>query len=250
MNRHQFLAPRNLLLAAFLAFPWTSATRLNGATGDFHGCPPEGSKSKSAKDRLQKPEEKCKQIDCDLNRLKNRDEPPDSYETLALKEILDNKPEQAQAVGKRDRSKWTPQAKAEVEKWERLGASVEGFLLAMKHEGPERCNCKSDQFKDYHLWLGAAPVQKKSELKKAKKSAQVMEISPRVLEKHAEWDPKLLSKLVRDKTKVRISGWLMWDQEHPEQSGKSRGTLWEVHPIHKIEFEKTGSFVSLNQEHP
>jgi hypothetical protein len=32
-------------------------------------------------------------------------------------------------------------------------------------------------------------------------------------------------------TEVRIRGWLMLDQEHPEQIGKTRGTLWEIHPI-------------------
>ena len=47
-------------------------------------------------------------------------------------------------------------------------------------------------------------------------------------------------------------GWLLLDQEHPEQllaSGnrnKVRGTLWELHPVVEIEvMQDHGSFVLL-----
>lgn len=28
----------------------------------------------------------------------------------------------------------------------------------------------------------------------------------------------------------------MYDQEHVSSVGKTRGTVWEIHPIHEIEF--------------
>jgi hypothetical protein len=34
---------------------------------------------------------------------------------------------------------------------------------------------------------------------------------------------------------VRISGWLMFDPAHPNHLGRYRSTLWEVHPITKID---------------
>jgi hypothetical protein len=30
----------------------------------------------------------------------------------------------------------------------------------------------------------------------------------------------------------------MLDQEHPDQLGKTRGTLWEIHPIMRIEVSR------------
>lgn len=59
------------------------------------------------------------------------------------------------------------------------------------------------------------------------------------------WTDAKLKDLVTQKCHVRISGWLMWDQEHPEQIGNHRATLWEIHPIHLIEFEQNGQRVAL-----
>jgi hypothetical protein len=37
------------------------------------------------------------------------------------------------------------------------------------------------------------------------------------------------------RSRLRISGWLMLDTEHPDQLGKTRVTLWGIHPVTKIE---------------
>ena len=39
--------------------------------------------------------------------------------------------------------------------------------------------------------------------------------------------------------RVRISGWLMLDQMHPESVGRNRVTLWEVHPIMRVEWRSS-----------
>jgi hypothetical protein len=55
-----------------------------------------------------------------------------------------------------------------------------------------------------------------------------------------------LQHLVRSGAPVRISGWLLWDAEHPEQIGKSRGTEWKIHPAHLIEVKTEKGWVSLD----
>jgi hypothetical protein len=45
---------------------------------------------------------------------------------------------------------------------------------------------------------------------------------------------------------VRISGWLLMDQEHPEQLGQTRASLWEIHPILHIEVNEGGSWQSID----
>src|SRR2546421_341843 len=70
--------------------------------------------------------------------------------------------------------------------------------------------------------------------------------APRVREQHAHWTTAALRQFVGTNTKVRISGWLTLDQEHPEQIGKTRGTLWEIHPITRIEIFKDNRWTALD----
>jgi hypothetical protein len=52
--------------------------------------------------------------------------------------------------------------------------------------------------------------------------------------------------MAKQNQRVRISGWLLFDQEHPEQLGKTRATLWEIHPIIKIETQQNGNWTTIN----
>ena len=79
-----------------------------------------------------------------------------------------------------------------------------------------------------------------------RRRAVVVEASPRLREQHTQWTTTVLRQLVGTDTQVRISGLLMLDQEHPEQIGKTRGTLWEIHPITKIEVFKNGQWIDLD----
>jgi hypothetical protein len=48
-------------------------------------------------------------------------------------------------------------------------------------------------------------------------------------------------------TQVRIGGWLVLAQEHPEQVGKTRGSLWEIHPITRIEVKDANGWRGLQR---
>jgi hypothetical protein len=45
-----------------------------------------------------------------------------------------------------------------------------------------------------------------------------------------------------------LIGWILWDEEHGDQVGKSRGTLGEIHPIHRIEVYEAGEWKDLDQQ--
>jgi hypothetical protein len=78
-----------------------------------------------------------------------------------------------------------------------------------------------------------------------KKSCVVVEATPRWQEANDSWDQTHFDDLALHKTPVRITGWLMYDQDHGSEVGKSRASLWEIHPITKIEVKKNGSFEEL-----
>ncbi len=77
--------------------------------------------------------------------------------------------------------------------------------------------------------------------------AIVVEITPRVRANHPNWRTDLLGQIVKKDQRVRISGWLMLDPEHPDQIGKTRATIWEIHPVMQIEVQQQGQWMSLDK---
>jgi len=190
------------------------------STGVFHGCKPTGKGS-----------------DPYLNSLKNRDEPPATAQLFTVPKLIAAAPKLP--TGKVHRDKWTAAQQDLAARWEKRAVTVEGFLLHIVKEGSESCNCGSTQFVDHHMWL--APTAATGRTK-----AMVVEISPRAWAKHPAWKTNTpFNPLIKSKTKVRMTGWLTFDQEHNEQVGKTRGTLWEVHPVTQVQVLKGGKWVLL-----
>ena len=52
--------------------------------------------------------------------------------------------------------------------------------------------------------------------------------------------------MVTSQARLRVSGWLMLDQMHPERVGINRVTLWEVHPIIRIDVQQSDGWVTLD----
>ena len=195
-------------------------------TGDFFQdgvpCPPQGLSG-----------------DFILNRLKNRDLLPDSLkpEVLTIGDLLAYVPEVAsQQPPSVFRRNWPQEARDEVEAWECQPAVVEGYLVRRNIEGAEACNCRTTQppYVDLHVFLiesleGCTPQVCPRD------RALVIEITPRLFAQHPTWTPERINDLAQQRAYVRVTGWRMWDPEHPDQLGQTRGTLWEIHPVHKLE---------------
>ncbi len=75
--------------------------------------------------------------------------------------------------------------------------------------------------------------------------AVVVEITPGWQAKQPTWTITALEKLAGDGKKVRISEWVMYDPEHPDKLKKTRGTLWEVYPVTKVEYLDGGAWKGL-----
>jgi len=144
------------------------------------------------------------------------------------------------SVVRRMRGDWSRRDAKTVARSEGSPIAVEGYFVAAKVEAPEATNCHGadSKFRDWHLWLAATPG-------KDRRRSMVVETTPVIRARHAEWSLGKIRRLVRDSTLVRISGWLMLDPEHPDQLGKTRGTLWEIHPVMKIEVQRAGRWEEL-----
>ncbi|HJZ48092.1 MAG TPA: hypothetical protein VKE41_13030, partial [Roseiflexaceae bacterium] len=187
----------------------------------FHGCPPEGDGG-----------------DPTLNRLKNRvDEGAYVPVQFDVVEQLEWPP----AVAGKRHADWSSRDAADVAHYEGIPIAVEGYLAGAKQEGPESTNCHGadPQFRDFHIWMTGAANQDRT-------ASVVVETTPRVRANHRGWTVEALQRIAQAGERVRISGWLMLDPDHPDQIGKTRGTIWEIHPIMQIEVERQSQWVALD----
>ena len=71
-----------------------------------------------------------------------------------------------------------------------------------------------------------------------------MEVTPRVRLDH-KWTIDLIHAVfMGDHLPVRISGWLYFDPEHPDDVGQIRATLWEIQPVMQIEVFQKGQWLA------
>jgi hypothetical protein len=190
-------------------------------TTTFEGCPPQGDGG-----------------DPELNRLKNRTD-EGNYQMLQFDAV--EQLDWPRSIERRDRANWSATDTELVKRSEGAPVAVEGYLADAKESGPESCNCHGadHRFRDWHIWLTKSSGEDRTR-------SIVVETTPRVREKHPAWTLKALRKISKAMQRVRISGWLFLDPEHPDQVGKTRGTIWEIHPVMKIEVQQQGRWVSLD----
>jgi hypothetical protein len=186
----------------------------------FDGCPPEGDGSNRA-----------------LNRLKNRVD-DGSYSPVTFDTLLALPEPRLSSTNRRLRA---VERAAAVKRYQGVPIAVEGYLAGAKEEGPESPNCHGadSRYRDWHLWLTGSPTDDR-------RRSVVVETTPRVRASHPRWRLEPLKRVARAHQPVRISGWLLFDPEHPDQLDRTRGTLWEIHPIMRIDVRRRGSWVPLD----
>jgi len=214
--RISFLSPLFFMLLISIG---TAPAAMAPQPGDFQGCPEPGQGG-----------------DPDLNRLKNRSAQVSTTEPMTVAQI-NALPMPLEALrGKR--ATWPTSTRQEITPLEQTGVMVEAFLIGVKQEGPDTTNCRRQDLHDYHIWIVDARDQTRAE-------SVVVEITPRWLAANDGWRLQTFKRLAQQRANVRITGWLMFDPQHPDQIGKTRGGLWEVHPITKIEVFSGGSWIEL-----
>lgn len=102
------------------------------------------------------------------------------------------------------------------------------------------CHLTGNNEVDWHIYLTSSSAQPISQ-------AIIVETTPRTRPQHA-WTTNMLTPFVDSQTQVRISGWLMYDSEHVGVIGTQRATVWEVHPITRIEVQNNGQWVDLDHQ--
>jgi len=222
--------------------PATPGATTTGAPGD--AIDPNWDKPAPQKTTLTGPDGTCPwngdNSDPDTFVFKNRADTPQqvhdvTWDAIATLEYPVDKPL---------RKNWTPEHVAQLKPFEGVPVRAVGFLVAFKpqaHGSGEGTNChfnKSSET-DTHMALVKAAGD-------AEKTSVVIEFTPRFLKAHPRWTRAALSDWINGEDPVRISGWLMLDPDHRNHLNRFRSTLWEIHPITKIEVWKDNQWVDLD----
>ena len=172
-----------------------------------------------------------------------------------------------------NRKHWTSADSSLVVPYEGIPVTVEGYFEIVKAQATsaptgtkrvgESPNCHSwaEEDTDWHMALVADPSE-------AEDRAVVVEPTPRTKRNNVGWTPATAQALAVRRTpssprneaaaaRVRVTGFLMLDPVHPAHiRGKCksgcdakrffRATLWEVHPVTRIEVLRNGVWVDLN----
>jgi hypothetical protein len=175
------------------------------------------------------------------NRLKNRTDLPSSYHSVTFAALAGL---QYPATGAKDRTQWPAESLAVVLGYEGAAVQVVGYLVALKPQtsgSGESTNChmKASAEVDWHV----AVVGQAGE---GEGAAVVVEPTPRIRVDHPKWTPARLKPWVDSSDPVRISGWLFFDPAHRNHLGRYRTTLWEIHPVTRIEVWQGGAWVDLD----
>jgi hypothetical protein len=143
------------------------------------------------------------------------------------------------------RKNWTAEQIAEITPFEGVAARTTGYLVAFKPQSGgsgegTNCHFNSPSDTDTHMALV-------EDVGDAEKTSVVIEFTPRFLKAHPNWNKSTLAPWLNSDNPVRISGWLMLDPDHRNHLNRFRSTLWEVHPITKIEVWKQNQWVDLDE---
>lgn len=197
------------------------AATLQVFTGTEGDCPPEGDGGSP-----------------EFIRWKNRADTPSSYHPVKWTAIASL----SYPAGPKNWGNWTNTGDiAAITKYNGIPVSTTGYVVAAKIQtgSGEICNChfKKRGNVDWHVAL----TQHEGD---GEEDAIVVEPTPRYFQTHPNWDR--LRDYVDSPTLVRVSGFLMFDSEHRNHLGKYRKTLWEIHPITRLEIQVNGSWVNLD----
>lgn len=210
-----------LLLLAFAAIlaPLTRA----------QDCPPQGNGG-----------------DTTLNRLKNRTELPGSFIHMKVAGFIASTPVVKDHFKRMDL--FPKDERGKLDSVDRLSVTLEGYLVDAEQGESEPSNCHAKTKRGIRFWI--APEQPPEGNPQAAKALLARSVvgaaSPYWQGEHADtWQLDFIAPILKDRAKVRVSGWLLYNPEHPEQLGKTRGSLWEIHPMTKVEIWDGGGWREL-----
>lgn len=220
--------------------PANTPVSVNGCTptviaADFSICPQSGQGVKYKQAYLQK----------------NRISIPCTYTPMTLGEIrsLHQLPNTVRALPDAD-----PQL-TYLKQMESTPIVVDAFVAMTKDGGQEGVNCGSSTRLDTHVELVDTDAV---DPKQNRDTHVVVEVTPWFRQTFTNWTTAKIGESAsyiggytahspaHSPGRIRVYGFLFYDEAHATGASTWRGTAWEIHPITKIEVFENGAWTELH----
>jgi hypothetical protein len=191
----------------------------------FLGCPPQGQGG-----------------DTQLNVLKNRVD-QGNYISVAFDSLVALRwPKSTEQQVMND---WSTASLAFISQYQGMPIVLEGYLLSAKEAPPDPANCNRNNGAnvDWNLSISKTAGDDPS-------LGVMAQITPRIRAGHKWTLDAIRTSTIFSQAQVRISGWLLFNSDHPGEVGRTRATLWEIHPVMEIEVLQNGHWISLDKLSP
>jgi hypothetical protein len=176
--------------------------------------------------------------DTNANLLKNRIDAPAHTRDFSVHQFLHLSWPGDVSQETTPMARWTKRQRQQIFRYEGMGAGLVGYLVSFDHTGPaEPTNCMGRAGSDWHLWIATKPHA-------SRKSSVITEATPRVRAREGHFDWKTLTALSKRSAKVRVTGWIFFDNDHPVRES-DRSTLWEIHPITRVDVWRKGHWIKV-----
>jgi hypothetical protein len=188
-------------------------------SGAFAGCPARGVGG-----------------DPELNHLKNRSSAPAVVGTITVSQMkqLPRVPARTPAM----RAAWPVTVRSLIGAQEARAVVFTGYIVRVNHETGDPSNCGSTlpRDEDVELFLAAHPG--------ARDATRIIlgEVTPRWRAVYASWRTADLRTLGVSTSRVRITGWLLYDEESWHELGGGTATPWEIEPITRVQVWRNGGW--------
>jgi hypothetical protein len=156
---------------------------------------------------------------------KHRTEVPEEYaiQDVSLDTAVHWSGTRAMPISGLRRERWSAEDRGYVMMQEWHSVRVTAYLLQANNE-PDG---------DMHLSLGDSANSDLS-------TSMVVEMTP-YYRQIRSWQLYNIQKYLHQQ--VRITGWLLWDEEH--SAGPDRASVWEIHPVFRFEVFDNGAWQEL-----
>jgi hypothetical protein len=188
----------------------------------FGNCPPQGRGG-----------------DPELNLLKNRVD-KGAYVPVSFGSLLAlTWPKSVEHVPMMD---WSPASRAFITQYLGIPVVVEGFIVSLREGGPDPATCDQvdEQNPYWRIYLAGNPRDDRAQ-------AVVAVSTPQTRVGHTWTTDLIRSFIMAGRWQVRISGWLYFDPNHPQDVRRTRATLWEISPVMQIEVFQDGRWNPLDK---
>ena len=138
------------------------------------------------------------------------------------------------------RETWPNNITEQVDTYEAKGATIEGYMLDAKEEDTgkgESCNCHDPEVLfDYHIYIADTAGVPKAKSTIVEMTPRWRSVNPNWTANNQEVGFNFIHRLIGKK--LRVTGWLLFDQDHVNNIGQWRATVWEIHPVTAFEYQQ------------